>query len=154
MTEFPDDMTLCEARDLLRTKVYEGHRCPLCTQFAKVYRRKVSATMSLMAIRMWHKGRDGFVYLPDLRDGNKGMDQTVMQYFALIEEERASRPDGGRVGSWRLTPLGVGFVLKQRRVSKYAVVYNGRRLGFDGPPISIIDALGTRFSYAELMRGV
>jgi hypothetical protein len=39
------------------------------------------------------------------------------------------------------------------RVQKYALVYDGRVLGFEGPEIGIIDALKTRFRYDELMLG-
>jgi hypothetical protein len=150
--EFHDEMTLGEARELLREKVEEGHRCPLCTQFAKVYRRKITASMGYMLIRIYRAGGDAnFVYLPSLRDGNGAMDTTMTQYWGLIEEERARREDGGRAGWWRLTELGARFVCGQASVPKYARVYDGRRLGCAGESVTIHDALGEKFDYAELM---
>lgn len=149
--EFPDDMTLGEARAVLRTLVDEGHNCPICTQFAKVYRRKITANMAHMLIRMYHAAGLEFVYLPSLRKGNEAMDQTVTQHWGLIEEERTRREDGGRVGWWRLTPLGAQFVRGEVAVPKYVRIYNGRRLSLIGEAVTIREALGTKFDYAELM---
>lgn len=151
MTSFRDDMTLKEARDLLRTLVDDGHACPLCTRFAKVYRRKVTSSMARMLIRMYRAGGTDWVYLPSLRDGNGAMDTTMTQYWGLIEEERVKREDGGRAGWWRLTPLATRFVLGQATVPKYARIYDGRCLGLTGEPVTIHDCLGSKFNYRELM---
>lgn len=150
---FTDDMSLGDARDELRELVREGHRCPLCTQFVKVYRRKLTGSMAYMLTRMYRTGRTDYVHLPSLREGDGSMDTTMAQYWGLIEEEKARRPDGGRAGWWRITALGERFVRVHLRVPKYALVYDGRCLGMDGDLVSIIDCLGDKFDYRELMDG-
>lgn len=151
---FDDGMTLKEARDLLRTLVDEGYPCPCCTQYAKVYRRKVNASMSLWLIALYRSGGvTKFVHGSSLqREHNiAGRDYPHMAHWGLIEEEKALREDGGRSGWWRLTNAGEEWARNRSSVPKYARVYDGRLLQLLGEPVRITDALGTKFYYRELM---
>lgn len=147
---FTDEMTLGDARDTLRDLVDQGHPCPCCTQFAKVYRRKINATMARALISLWRTSDHQFVHAPSLPGDTHEMSQLV--WWGLIAEEAARREDGGRAGWWRVTDLGERFVLCQARVPKYARIYDGRCLGVHGDLVSIRDCLGDRFDYGELMR--
>lgn len=146
---FTGNMTLDEAQERLRELVTDGHKCPLCTQFAKVYRRKIHAGMAALLIRMYRNAGLGWVYLPDVRQDSR--DGTGLAWWGLIEEEKALRPDGGRVGWWKVTLLGEEFALNQQTVPKYANIYDGRCLGHEGAEVTIRDCLGTKFNYDELM---
>lgn len=148
---FAEDMPLLAARNLLRTMADAGATCPCCTQNVKVYKRTITANMARMLIRMYRAAGGSYVYLPDLRDGNSAMDQTVMQHWGLIEELKEKREDGGRIGWWRVTHKGAKFLLGEEAVPKHAKVYNGRCLGHAGALMTIYDALGTKFNYEELM---
>ena len=151
---FHDDMTLREAKNLLREAVYDGAECPCCTQYAKVYKRTINSQMAQTLITM-HRAQTGdeWLHLPTLL-GRKQADEAKLRYWGLIEEQPGVRDDGSaRVGWWRLTALGARFALGVAAVPKYALVYNGRCLGFDGPRVTIQDALGDRFNYDDLMRG-
>lgn len=145
MTAFPSDMTLAEARTVLRELVDDGHECPVCTQYAKVYRRKIHATMAKTLIAMYRHGGAAFVHTHEA---------SQLSWWDLIEEERVRRPDGGRAGWWRLTRRGVEWVLGLSTVQKYARIYDGRVLGLVGPPVTIRDALGDKFRYDDLMEGI
>lgn len=150
---FRDGMTLGEARALLRTLVDDGARCPCCTQFAKVYRRKINSTNARSLITLWRAGgADTFLHAPSLPGDTHEISQ--MEWWGLIEEEKVLRPDGGRAGWWKITPTGVAFVSDNLRLPKYALVYDGRCLGLRGDLTGIRDALGSRFDYRELMDGV
>ena len=54
-------------------------------------------------------------------------------------------------GLWRATPLGIDFANNRTRVNKYVYVYNNTLLDKDGADISIIDALGDKYNYHEIM---
>jgi hypothetical protein len=159
---FPDDMTLGEARDILRGLVKEGHDCPLCTQFAKVYRRSFPAASARILILLYREGgRFDYVYLPDLlpkvgaNTASQGGYGVQSVHWGLIERQPGTRDDGSdRVGWWRLTEDGRHFVEGRITVPKYVKLYNGRCLGVEGNPISIQQALGKKFRYDELMVGV
>jgi hypothetical protein len=89
----------------------------------------------------------------DMNLGGRG-DECKLRYWGLIEPmPDVLRDDGSpRVGMWRLTRQGVLFAQNRIRVPSHARVYDGRCLGFDETKqVSVIDALGTRFNYSELM---
>jgi hypothetical protein len=123
--------------------------CPTCDQFAKVYRRQINSGMARSLILMYRQG-PGFIHIPTAI-GARSREEGKLAYWGLAEEEHVVREDGGRAGWWRITQKGTQFVLGLISVDKYALVYNGRVLDFDGPAWTIRDALGTRFNYAELM---
>lgn len=154
MSDPAADWTLEEVREWLRDRVDDGAKCPCCTQFAKVYRRKITVQAARVLIRMYHAAGTDWVNLPDLIE-RKGADEAKPRYWGLLEAMEGTRPDGSsRVGWWRLTPEGVAFVRDELRVPKYARIYDGRCLSLEGDPVGIRDALGTKFRYDELMAGV
>lgn len=147
---FYDLMPLHEARDRLRGLVEEGHPCPCCTLFAKVYKHKCDSAMSRTLIRMYRAGAiDEAIHVPSLPGDNHKVSQC--SWWALVEEEKVRRPDGGRAGYWHLTERGVAFVLKQSTITKYARIFDARVLGYQGEQVSIEDCLGNKFNYRELM---
>lgn len=151
MTEFADSMTLKEAQDLLRTLIDEGHKCPCCTQFAKVYKRKLHTSMATGLIVV-AKLAPEWVPIADVLEHKQIADFAKLRYWGLVIEEPAHREDGsGRTGYWRVTGAGHRFVDNTLSVPSHARVYDGRSLGLTGKYISIRDALGDRFDYGELM---
>lgn len=156
----------------------DGITCPCCGQLAKRYRRKITSQIARALIAMHrhvHNYRslldverfpedqyhshlirhDGslYVHLPTLL--GKTADEAKAAYWQLIEPLSAVRDDGSyRTGWWTLTALGEEYVRGERRLVKYANVFDGCCQGFEGPMVDIRDALGTRFSYDDLMAGV
>jgi hypothetical protein len=147
-----DSVSLGEARNWLRERVDEGESCPLCSQFAKVYRRKIHSTMARDLIRLYREvGADEWVHVPTVL-GSSGGDLAKTVYWGLIEELPGVREDGStRVGWWSITQLGKFYVLGRVLVPKYARIYNGRLLDLVGDRVGIQDALGDKFNYSELM---
>lgn len=151
----PSDTTpLGVARSWLRDRAISGgERCPCCAQFAKVYRRKLTASTGMALVSMYREAGQRFVHVPDLLR-NKAADEAKARYWGLIESRGDYRDDGSRrSGFWRLTDSGVAFVRRRIRVPRYALIYDGRCLGLEGEPVGIAEVLGNRFDYGELMRG-
>jgi hypothetical protein len=153
---FHDEMPLGEARTCLRGLVEEGHTCPLCQQLAKVYRRTLNAGMARALVVFYRQAGTDWAHKPTLLDGlgAAARDESLLRFWGLFEEESAVREDGGRASVWRVTPQGEAWVKCETTVPKYVRVYAGRCLGLEGDPITVRDALGNRFDYGELMRGV
>jgi hypothetical protein len=150
---FGDDMTLREARDLLRERVGDGETCPCCAQFAKVYRRKISGTMArrLRDFRTAVPAGE-FGHLPTVLGRGSDGEFAKLRYWGLIaEERRLRRDDGGRAGFWKVTQLGEDFIAGRITVPMYAHVYDGRRLSLSGKEVSFVETLGEPFDYSELM---
>ncbi len=146
--------TLAEAQELLRGQVDQGARCPCCTQYAKVYRRKINSGMAHALIIMFRHARRDWFKMPDISDRWQSRDEAILAYWGLIVESLDKRDDGGRAGWWQITDVGERFVLDQMRLPKYARIYDGRCLGLVGEPQGIRDALGTKFNYRDLMDGI
>lgn len=145
--------TIAQAKAWLRTKLADGAECPVCTQRAQLYRRKVTSTMARSLIEMYRAAGLDYAHLPTVISSQRA-DEGKLAYWGLMEEEKVRRPDGGRAGYWRVTPRGEMFLKLQLNIPKYAEVYDGRVLGFDTTElVSIKDALGTRFDYSDLMAG-
>lgn len=142
----------------------KGTKCGACEQNVKGYRRQVYDAMAvgLIYLHRWHetKGyRDGWCKMPDLHSRIPrsarfhGGDFAKLVYWGLIEKLKGKRPDGSkRTGFYRLTDAGLAFVLGKSTIQQYALVYNAKLRAFEGPLITIYDALTTNFDYAQLMK--
>ena len=148
-------VTLAEARQRLGDALEEGTRCPCCDQHAQVYRRSIHSGMARALVAMYRAHgtawQDKTATLRGL--GSASRDESLLRYWLLLEEATEPRPDGGRAGWWRVTSIGEAFVTRGLRVQKYARVYDGRCLGLDGEPVSIVQCLGKRFNLAALLAG-
>jgi hypothetical protein len=144
---FNDSMPLSDARATLRTLVDVGHQCPCCRQFSKVYRRRLNAGMAASLVKLWAAvgERPGvFAHGPSLPGDTHEISQ--LAWWGLIEDEPARR-----TGWWAVTDFGEQWLRARTTVRSHAVVYDGRRLRLDGESLSLRQALGTKFSYEELM---
>lgn len=150
---FRDDMTVAEAKDLLRGLLDDGERCPCCTQRAQVYRRSIHSSMARGLIKLYKRQPHiAFHEIALFMEHRELADFAKLAYWGLVEEQPSLREDGSnRTGFWKITDLGLDFVEGRVTVAKHARVYDGRCLGLAGPDVAIKDCLGRRFSYAELM---
>lgn len=162
--------TLKEAKKWLRERIDEGAACPCCTQFAKTYKRRLNSGMAASILALYQrteqlKPAEGWLHIPrDFEGANKKL-MTVLgnreyprlRYWGLLEQfggpnEVADTPASGK---WRLTKKGVDFVLGEVKVPAYVILYDNRVMS-RAPieeQVDIRAALGTKFSYDELMRG-
>lgn len=154
----PETVTLAEARQYLRDRIYAGVQCPCCEQQAKVYLRKLNRTMVLTPLYLLRYRGFEWTQLSTFVKEHEELDQlarqagyqTMAQHWGLIESEKARRDDGGRTGWWRLTPRGRLFVLGRITVPERAALYASRCLGLTGDPIRFIDAYGAGFDLRDI----
>jgi hypothetical protein len=156
--------TLEEARAWLKARVDHGVECPCCTQFAKVYKRKINSSMACVLVlvhRFFRESQEPWLHVPSYLTGLtlppvvkaaiRG-DWAKFAHWGCLEALDAERADGSkRVGFWRITDTGKDFVRGSVKLPKYALMYSERCLGLQGPDITIRDALGSKFHYGELM---
>lgn len=160
--ELSSKMTLAEAKTWLRARFNDGADCPCCRQFVKLYKRTITGAMArgLIALHVQHKlhGWEHWMHIPTIMrsvcSSNMG---SLLRHWELIEPmPDKERKDGSkRTGWYRITPLGICFVMDEVRVPRYVYLYNqtllDRRVPADAPTLSITEALGIKFNYAELM---
>ncbi len=96
------------------------------------------------------RARRGWAHFSDALTGDgisyHGADYGKLAYWELLE------PHSEKYGFWRCTPLGVSFIEREVSVPSHSVIYDGTCLRVDGELVSILDALGKKFDYWELMR--
>jgi hypothetical protein len=120
--------------------------------------------MAKVLIAMYEANRDeptGWREIPSLLrftpylrgPASQGGDWGKLIYWGLVERwEADDRGDGSnRSGKARLTQFGLAFLAGRATVRRYAYVYDGGCVGFDGPDIRITDALPKKFEYRGIL---
>ena len=158
----------------------DGIDCESCGRLMKYYNRKLSSSHALTLINLYrlHAAEADLNYhhVSEFDKTRSRGDFAKMLFFGLLNEKpmmqaAAAEPkkrrkkqdvpvqpfddeDKRTSGYWRITLEGVHFVEQQLKLPKYAVVHYESTLdGFAGKFVSIVDCLGSNFSYSELMGG-
>ena len=144
---------LSEARDEVFSRIVQGSTCPCCDQHVKVHQRPIYHIMGAWLIWAARSGTTVHVSEgPNVRGG----DFAKLVHWGLIAPEGGVR-GRGHSGHWAVTGLGHAFVNGEVKVPSHVHLYNGaiwRKAGVDGfstKMVSILDVLGTRHHYGELM---
>lgn len=150
------DSTLDEAKQYTRENWEKGVRCPCCDQLVKLYKRPLYATIAVNLIRLYRLNRSEYHHITKilLPNSSGGGDFAKLVYWGLVEEQPKPADDTKKrtTGMWRITDKGVQFVEKRRNIPSHVQLYDGRFLGLIGDPVSIVEVLGKKFNYEELMK--
>lgn len=162
--------TLEDAKKWLRARFGKGAACPCCKQFVRCYKRPMNKSMAYVLLLMECHFRadpvEEWVHVPSFlvemvsdhprRAAAVRGDWAKLKFWGLIEEKPDVRVDGSpRVGYWKMTQLGRQFARRQVKVPAHIYIYNGALLPRTvEETITIDDALGKDFSYAEIMGDV
>lgn len=133
----------------------KGYTCPCCDQFVKAYIRSFNSNMAVALLVLYKNRNKGFVHLETLltESGHKRCgDASYLRHFKLIEALKEKRDDGSkRNGKYKITGLGIMFCENKVTVKSNFEIFNNKVEGFSGEEVNIHQALGTKFSYQELM---
>lgn len=144
---------IAEAKaDTMKLARDKGCDCPVCGQFVKVYRRTINKATARQLAQAYKKfGVGQAFHISDIFPGGGG-DFAKLRYWKLISEIENDNPDKKSSGKWRVSLTGSNFIKGIIVVSKYALIYDGKFLDFDGgETITFQDCIGEGFSYQELM---
>ena len=152
--------SITRARRRIMERIDEGVDCPCCGQLCKMYRRQINAPMAQLliwlvrlwdAVPRWYAVRE----MPLIQGRRGGGDYAKLRWWGLIEERAKGDIDGeGRTsGYWRPTVEGCVFAHGWDSVERYALIYDNRLAGFEGPRVGIRQCLGERFSFGALWLG-
>ena len=150
----------------------KGVKCPCCFQIVKLRQRKFNAGMAATLVAMWAEtlrrerqgNRDPWIHV-EHQLVEKGLapkrcrDFSQMRYLGLIESKarmtRTTGPDANDTGFYKVTTLGRHVCENPRRplIRKYMLTFDNGVHGFEGPEISLKQALGDRFDFQELVCG-
>lgn len=147
--------TLASAKAHVEAHLDEGITCPCCTQLAKRYRRNLYGAncRALIALYRLVTPDNPWHYIGSFQHlDSGGGDFAKARYWALVvEKPNEDEPEKRTSGIWTLTPYGQAFVRRETQIPKYALVYDSKCQGFEGPSVDIVECLGAKFNYEELM---
>lgn len=147
--------TIAESKQFLKKNYDKGCICPACGQFVKLYKRKLNSGMAVTLIHMYNYNAYAWINVKDFLREKKlrnNHDWTLLKYWGILEEKPGKPGHGGKtLGEWRITNKGREFVLNRLSVPKRILIYNSQFQGFDTDITSIINSLGEKFIYRELM---
>ncbi len=163
----PKTTTIEAGKRWARERFDKGCTCPLCGQFVKRYKRPLNSSMAVFMImlRKYQAAHpsEAWVDVPKLLSTSKtatarGGDYAKLTGWGLIEPlPDGVREDGSkRVGLYRMTELGKSWSAGQAAVPKYVFFYNESPLAKQPPVVATVtieQALGSKFNYADLMKG-
>ena len=131
----------------LRTKIYDGARCPCCNQFAKVYKRRLYSAPARALISLYRRGR--WSHVNDFESGQVAL----LKHWGLVQEKLNVDTKKTNSGIWAITMEGIDFVKCFSTVRSHIVLYDAKFIKFHGPHVDIRHCLGKNFNYGELMNG-
>lgn len=146
-------LSLQAAQELLADGLEDGRSCPCCGQFSRIYVRKMHATIArglIRLVRTWER-RPGWVHVRELGLTAWGDFAKLMHWGMTIQKEKEKGDKSRTSGLWQPAQKGVRVVHNQEKFWSHIMLYDGRFLGFAGEQITIIDALGEKFDYEEVM---
>ncbi len=155
--------TLAEARaEYWHAVERRGTECPCCDRWGKIYRTPLGTGMvrSLMAFYSLQvkRGPGEWIFWHDVQTWlidhgcSLATNYAGLRYWDLIEPRPVNtNPKTKSSGFWRVTSRGRRFVLEEEEVPSHALLYNKRRLRYDGLNIGIKTAAKKEFDYPKLM---
>ena len=133
----------------------KGYKCECCNQYIKLYSRHFNCNMALALIFLYKHQNKGFIHLENsmVAEGfQRCGDASYMLHYNLIANMPEKRKDGSkRNGHYQITGFGILFVEGYTKVYEKFLICNNKFEGFEGKEIDIIEALGKKFNYTELM---
>lgn len=148
---------LFELRAEVMAQIEDGITCPCCGQYCRLYKRKLNAPMACaliwLVLRKTDTKKDWInIHESPLFQGRRvGGDFAKLEHWRLIESKLNEDETKRCSGLWRPTEKGVAFVEKRITVPAKVHLYNNVIHGWSEEHITIIDALGEKFDYGELM---
>lgn len=140
----------------LEAQMAAGAGCPCCGQFVRIYKRKLNSIMAAFLIWLVRRDRASGESWQDIKAApdnirSFGGDYAKLAHWGLVANKPNNDPSRRSSGLWRPTPKGVDFALAHRPVPSHVHLYNNEVIGFSERQVSIVEALGARFDYQELM---
>lgn len=160
MTKLNDEATLKEAQEYVERGRVKGVACPCCNQYAKDYRRQVNRAMARFLLWLVEEfeareDKDAWISVNDgplIQHRRGGGDFAKLAHWGLIEQMPNDDANKRTSGFWRPTQKGIDFAHDRITIEKYLTLYNNEVLAVSKEMVSIRDALGKNFNYAELMQ--
>lgn len=159
------ERTLKQAKDDLRSKLFDGATCECCGRHTQLYVRQITSSMALGLIKLFTEGKvhengNGYIHIERFFKDLIGVPASIradipkLRFWGLIQPEGKENEDGNpNSGLYKITEQGKLFVEGKILVPSHINVYNNKMYGFNvnAKDINIKQALKNKFNYNLLM---
>jgi len=159
---FDETESIAFARAKVMDHLTHGVSCPVCAQYCKLYKRKLSSGMikALIKIATVQAKFDNIeikVWIDAGKLNFQGGDYAKLIWWKLVEHRKLRKDEKEAnvkkdSGKWRITPLGRQFLSGEVVVPRYIFIYNNRVSMFSAETTGARDALTDKFNFGELMQ--
>lgn len=143
--------TIQEAQDYIIANREKGAACPCCGRFCKLYPRKLHSEMAIFLIKLvrQHKLTSDWVHVRRIviTTTKASTDGIYLIHWDLIVRK------SGSSGLYKPTEKGIDFAMRLVRVPRQVFVFRNQPVGFSSDDVDIVEALGDKFDYQQLMSG-
>lgn len=157
-----DQLTIREARDLMRPHLSKGIKCLCCHQRTQMYSRSLTSSMiyALISFSNADQPEDGFIHAEDYFKEQVNSPSSIRgdfpknRFWGFIESKGDKKEDGNpSSGYYKITQKGLDFICGKILVQKKVKLYNNQFYGFDGPETDVFAVIKNKFDYQALMNG-
>lgn len=152
------ELTVAYERKRQENLLKVGTTCEVCTRYVRLYKYPLKSTLALSLIYLYKAAPDGSVVDLSQYIRDKGWKRNLrdaiaeLRHFGLAEP--ANPNSVATHGRWKITPLGVAFVLGKKVVPGHVFLLKNQCVGKSNSFVDIRTALGTKFNYYELMKPI
>jgi len=143
--------TIEDARQYIADNREKGVDCPCCGKYLKVWRKSIVSTSAAELIRLVGKYRGEAIHIDDFCIEAKDRNFSQLVLWGLVVPEKNDDRKKRSPGRWIPTAEGKYFARGLRSIDKYVLTYDNHILKFEGPKITIRDALNNKFDYEKLL---
>ena len=157
-----EDESIAFARAKVMDFLPHGMPCPVCNQYCKLYKRKLSSGMVKALIKLATvQSKFNMVEIKIWVDASKlnlaGGDYAKLRWWDLVEHRKLRKDEKESnlkkdSGKWRVTQDGIKFLSGEIEVPRYIFIYNNRVSMFSAERTDAKSALGDKFNFGELMQ--
>lgn len=165
-----DDMTIAQAKAILRNKLHEGFECPLCKGHTQLYSRPLTSSMVAGLILMYaktkHEQNKGFIgqvwihlerFFSDNKNATPSMrgDIPKLRFWGFIIPKEGNSEDGNpNNGYYTLTKAAFDFIEGRTKVPSHVDIYNNKFYGYSvkAKEVTVYQALKQKFNYNEIIK--
>lgn len=147
-----------ELRREVQHRAAEAHgtTCPVCDKYVKVYRRRLHAEMArflLLMVQRYKRYPRFYTTREVFPNNNKAAsDGVYLVHWGLLEKAAHANLAQAPTGSYRPTDKGLRFAHNIELVPSHVHLLNNVVVGWSDKQFNIVQALGKKFNYEELMK--
>jgi len=153
----PKSTSIEEGKIFLRENIKNGTTCPCCNQHVQMYDIKFSSNMAIFLISLvkQYEIKQQPIHYKDCAFSSNNY--PYLRHWGLMETSTSETTDKKTSGYWTPTERGISFANNEIKVPKTLSIYNNKVYAIlqnkNNHPITIEEALTTKFDYKDLRNG-